>query len=177
MYCDVCNCGVHAQCYGYPLSIDIPSAEWICQSCLASASLPSGCPPIACCLCPSSQPSAGVLKRTTTSEWAHLSCALWIPEVFFRLPDGVEAIDCCQLSSERRGRRCVYCGSEFGACSECSEKQSCGCWYHITCGMRRGVLLEYRQGRGDGDAVIISYCHTHARKWRKHSRAPLRKRG
>ena len=157
----MCNCGVHAQCYGFPLSISIPSSSWICQSCLAA---PPPLPPPSCALCPS-PPTSCPLKRTTTFQWVHLSCALWIPEVFFRLSDGCDAIDCTQVGPTRRGRRCHYCGGEEGACSECSEgSEGCGRWYHITCGMRAGILLEYRQGR-DSD-VVISYCHHHAKKWR-----------
>ena len=160
VYCDLCNCGVHAQCYGHPLSLSIPSSSWICQSCLA----PSTPSPPTCALCPAHCASFCPLKRTTASSWAHLSCALWIPEAFFRLPDGCEAIDLTHMPASRRGRRCMYCGSDEGVCGECSEGEGCGGWYHITCGMRAGILLEYKQGR-DGD-VVISYCHRHARKWR-----------
>ena len=174
VYCELCQCGVHAQCYGYPLSIHIPHNEWICQSCLPAPSSPPTTsappppPPPHCCLCPT---PSGLLKRTTCGRWCHLSCALWVPEVFFRVSAGCDAIDVSRVSGGRLGRRCECCGtgSGSGACSECSEG-GCGVWYHITCGMRSGVLLEYRQGKGRED-VVISYCAQHAKQFRRRGRA------
>ena len=175
MYCDACDCGVHAQCYGYPLTTSIPTASWICQSCLASpapppssfSSFPSPPPPLRCSLCPS-PPSLCPLKRTTTGGWAHLCCALWIPEVFFRVSEGCDGVDLTQVGSVRAGRLCHYCGVRgVGVCGECTEG-GCGRWYHVTCGMRHGILLEYRHTQ-HGD-VVISLCHQHAKRWRKPRR-------
>ena len=168
MYCELCQCGVHAQCYGYPLSVHIPSQEWLCQSCLSStatATQPQ------CCLCPM---AGGLLKRTTCGRWCHISCALWIPEVFFRVGSGCDAIDVSRVSGSRYDRRCQYCGAGgVGACSECSEGVvgGCGAWYHITCGMRHGVLLEYRQGGKGREDVVISYCAQHAKQFRRRGKA------
>lgn len=182
VYCEICQCGVHAQCYGYPLSIHIPTDEWICQSCLASPPPPPtsalSAPSVPqCCLCPV---SSGLLKRTTCGRWCHISCALWIPEVFFRVSDGCDAIDVSRISGSRYGRHCQYCsdsssgsGSGSGVCSECSEgvMGGCGVWYHITCGMRHGVLLEYRQGGKGREDVVISYCAQHAKQFRRRGKA------
>ena len=182
VYCEICQCGVHAQCYGYPLSIHIPTNEWICQSCLATATQPPTALPPLCCLCPVSGGGSGLLKRTTCGRWCHISCALWIPEVFFRVSDGCDAIDVSCVSGSRYGRRCEYCGVagsggagelDGGVCSECSEGVvgGCGVWYHITCGMRHGVLLEYRQGGKGREDVVISYCAQHAKQFRRRGKA------
>ena len=40
-----------------------------------------------CVFCPNSE---GAFKKTTTGEWAHALCAMWIPEVTFQpSPDGM----------------------------------------------------------------------------------------
>lgn len=61
------------------------------------------------------------MKRTTDWRWAHLSCALWIPEVFFRGPDGREPIDIMQIPSHRWGNRCCHCGDTHGAAMTCAH--------------------------------------------------------
>lgn len=58
-------------CYGI---VTIPKGEWLCKACLAGEDEPE------CVLCPN---RGGALKRVRpgNTSWAHLSCALWIPEV------------------------------------------------------------------------------------------------
>ncbi len=52
----------------------IPIGEWLCRPCSAGEENPS------CVLCPVKN---GALKRVRPGNmsWAHLCCALWIPEV------------------------------------------------------------------------------------------------
>jgi len=165
VYCDVCNVGVHAECYGYPLTIQIPTADWICEGCLA-APMSDPTIPIRCCLCPV---LGGALKRTTVGSWCHLSCALWIPEVFFRVASGREAIDLTHILPHRLNHRCDYCGQSEGACNQCSEL-GCGRAYHITCGMKRAILLQYITGNKNEPDVVISYCTQHTKKWKPKTR-------
>ncbi|KAJ6423530.1 hypothetical protein OIU84_024486 [Salix udensis] len=54
--------------------------------------------------------SGGALKPTTTKggegSWAHVVCALLIPEVFFEDPDGREGIHCSKVPKRRWEGKC-----------------------------------------------------------------------
>eukprot|EP00457_Paulinella_chromatophora_P013760 gb/GEZN01014098.1/.p1 GENE.gb/GEZN01014098.1/~~gb/GEZN01014098.1/.p1 ORF type:complete len:224 (+),score=0.52 gb/GEZN01014098.1/:200-871(+) len=153
--CAKCHIAVHRSCYGYPL-VSHWGAEWTCDRCEWGARKES------CALCPS---RAGALKRTTDWRWAHLACALWIPECFFRFPDGREPIDYLQLvpKKSRWNQECHLCGESYGMCIKCVHK-GCDKTFHVTCGMAHNVYLEYKQNE-NGTDIIVSYCTEHARRW------------
>ncbi|KAH0508748.1 Protein Jade-3, partial [Microtus ochrogaster] len=68
VFCDKCNVCVHQACYGI---LKIPEGSWLCRSCVLGI-YPQ------CVLCPK---KGGAMKTTRTgTKWAHVSCALWIPE-------------------------------------------------------------------------------------------------
>lgn len=69
-------------CYGIPM---IPYGEWLCRVCSARDKQAR------CILCPI---EGGALKRVRpgNSSWAHLCCALWIPEVRVGNADKMEPI-------------------------------------------------------------------------------------
>eukprot|EP00731_Ephydatia_muelleri_P038104 Em0655g3a len=82
IFCDVCNVCVHQACYGIAT---VPEGEWICKPCLSEEWNAK------CVLCPN---TGGALKRVRpgNTNWAHLSCALWIPEVRVGNVDKMEPI-------------------------------------------------------------------------------------
>ena len=73
VFCDLCNICVHQACYGI---VDIPDGEWLCRACKQFGS--QAAKKVSCLFCPN---AGGAFKQTTSNHWAHLSCALWIPEV------------------------------------------------------------------------------------------------
>lgn len=160
VYCDSCNVTVHAQCYGYPLSLAIPSAEWICAACqhaqyhaLDRAQRPR------CCLCPV---EGGALKRTTLGEWCHLTCSQWIPEVFHRQPDGRHCCDTTYIAAHKYKRQCLFCAQTQGVTTDCSEA-NCSACYHVTCALQHRCYFNYQKARYGADS-IITYCPQHKRK-------------
>ncbi len=88
------------------------------------------------------------MKRTTDFQWAHVNCALWIPEgsyefmcslvVFFQDPDGRDYIDYFHIPDERWHKRCCFCKSTDGCCMSCSGVK-CDCTFHVSCGIEHNV--------------------------------------
>jgi len=156
VFCDSCNMSVHKECYGSPLVNKIPDDSWVCERCRWQAQDHS------CAMCPV---RSGAMKRTTDWQWAHLVCAQWIPEVFFRLPEGREPIDILMTPARRHNQTCIYCNQRCGVCVECSDA-TCHKWFHVTCGQRNGIFLEY-QPKESGADVIVSYCREHGKRWGK----------
>lgn len=80
VFCDFCNIGVHQACYGIT---SIPDGSWLCRTC-SLGQRPE------CVLCPN---PGGALKSTRSGQkWAHVSCALWIPEVSIGCVERMEPI-------------------------------------------------------------------------------------
>ncbi len=154
VYCERCNSGVHASCYGYPLSKEVPEGEWVCDRCSCGAQNER------CVLCPM---KSGIMKKTTDSRWAHLACAMWVPEVFFRDGMGLEAIDTFQVAERRWLNECCICKIPQGATLECGH-EGCTNTFHLSCGMKRRAHLDYEQS--GKSYVVYSFCPAHAPFWR-----------
>ncbi|GAB5364740.1 hypothetical protein AAMO2058_000996100, partial [Amorphochlora amoebiformis] len=106
----------------------------------------------------------GAMKKTTDSKWAHIACAMWVPEVFFRAGMGMEAIDTFQVAPRRWMNVCSICKIPQGACLECSH-DGCTNKFHLTCGLRRRCHLDFEESRGA--MVMYSFCPYHAGFWRE----------
>ena len=80
VFCEKCSICVHQACYGIT---NIPSGPWYCRTCAL------GIKP-KCELCPN---RGGAMKATKSGQkWAHVSCALWIPEVNIGCVEKMEPI-------------------------------------------------------------------------------------
>ncbi|XP_021803701.1 histone-lysine N-methyltransferase TRX1-like [Prunus avium] len=84
LQCDKCRMMVHARCYGELEPVG--GVLWLCNLCRPGA--PEPAPP--CCLCPV---IGGAMKPTTDGRWAHLACAIWIPETCLSDVKRMEPID------------------------------------------------------------------------------------
>ncbi|KAL1321116.1 hypothetical protein HN51_065846 [Arachis hypogaea] len=169
VFCDGCDLMVHASCYGNPLSKSIPDGDWFCERCrfkdeeaASDASSVSCC----CCLCPVTE---GAMKKTTDNRWAHIVCALLVPEVFFLDPEGREGIDCSMVPKKRWLERCYVCDSCDGCAVVCSEPK-CGLAFHVTCGIKEELCIEYKQGK-KGATIVAGFCKTHTQIWDKQQQS------
>lgn len=93
VYCDGQNCtvAVHQACYGI---VTVPTGPWFCRKCESQERSAR----VRCELCPSRD---GALKKTDNQGWAHVVCALYIPEVRFGNVTTMEPIILQLIPQER----------------------------------------------------------------------------
>ena len=78
-------------CYGI---VTVPTGPWYCRKCESQERAAR----VRCELCPSKD---GALKRTDNGGWAHVVCALYIPEVRFGNVATMEPIILALVPQER----------------------------------------------------------------------------
>ncbi|CAJ0858393.1 7050_t:CDS:10 [Entrophospora sp. SA101] len=124
VFCDGCNLAVHQECYGIPY---IPEGQWLCRKCIISPENPVVC---------------GAFKKTTTNRWAHLLCAIWIPEVWLSNHVYMEPIDNLQAIPRSRWRlKCYICEKKVGACIQCQNTHCCTA-FHVTCARKAKLCMK-----------------------------------
>ncbi|KAJ2908436.1 hypothetical protein GGI21_002888, partial [Coemansia aciculifera] len=150
VFCDGCNLAVHQDCYGVPY---IPEGQWLCRKCMLSPDTA-----VSCQLCPQ---RGGAFKKTSTNKWAHLLCALWIPEVGIANTVYMEPIDSLdQIPRSRWKLNCNLCHRKVGACIQCSQKQ-CMTAFHATCARKARLSMTVRADRRTGETVFRAFCERH----------------
>lgn len=133
VFCDGCNLAVHQDCYGVPY---IPEGQWLCRKCTVSPDRP-----VTCELCPN---SFGAFKQTSENKWAHLVCAIHIPETGVGNPMYMEPIDGIRCIPKQRWKlKCYICKNNVGACIQCSNR-SCCVAYHVTCAQEFGLYVKLK---------------------------------
>ncbi|KAF3860092.1 hypothetical protein F7725_000347 [Dissostichus mawsoni] len=120
LFCDSCNLAVHQECYGVPY---IPEGQWLCRCCLQSPQKP-----VDCVLCPN---RGGAFKQTSDGRWAHVVCAIWIPE------KGL-------VTSPRHAGKltCYLCKQKGRGASIQCHKANCYTAFHVTCAQRAGLFMK-----------------------------------
>lgn len=155
VFCDSCNICVHQACYGIT---HIPDGEWLCRPCKElgyKKDLP-------CVLCPN---TGGALKPTSQpGEWAHVACALWIPEVNIGCVKSMEPITKIkQISQTRLNLVCSICKIKKGAPIQCSIN-SCKIAYHVTCAFNAKLKMNVMAVDDRKGVKLRSYCSKHSNK-------------
>ncbi|XP_030590182.1 protein AF-17 isoform X3 [Archocentrus centrarchus] len=161
VYCDGhgCSVAVHQACYGI---VQVPTGPWFCRKCESQERAAR----VRCELCPHKD---GALKRTDSGGWAHVVCALYIPEVQFANVLTMEPIILQYVPHERYNKTCYICedhGRESkaacGACMTCN-RQGCRQAFHVTCAQMAGLLCE-EEGPEADNVKYCGYCKHHYNK-------------
>ncbi|XP_037104562.1 protein Jade-3 [Syngnathus acus] len=150
VFCDKCNICVHQACYGI---VKVPVGNWLCRTCVL------GIDP-QCLLCPK---KGGAMKATRAgTKWAHVSCALWIPEVSIACPERMEPITkVSHIPPSRWSLICSVCKIKTGACIQCSVK-NCTTPFHVTCAFEHSLEMKTILDEGD-EVKFKSYCLKHSK--------------
>lgn len=161
VYCDGngCTVAVHQACYGI---VTVPTGPWFCRKCESGENKAK----VRCELCPS---KSGALKRSDTGGWAHVVCALYIPEVRFGNVTSMEPIVLRLIPPERYNKTCYICADQgkshrasAGACMQCN-KSGCKQQFHVTCAQGLGLLCE-EAGNYLDNVKYCGYCQHHYSK-------------
>ncbi|KAK7794622.1 hypothetical protein R5R35_008147 [Gryllus longicercus] len=164
VYCDGqgCTVAVHQACYGI---VTVPTGPWFCRKCESQERAAR----VRCELCPSRD---GALKRTDNNGWAHVVCALYIPEVRFGNVTTMEPIILQLIPTERFSKVCYICEEQgkgsramIGACMQCN-KSGCKQQFHVTCAQALGLLCE-EAGNYLDNVKYCGYCQHHYSKLKK----------
>ncbi|KAF7213071.1 lysine-specific demethylase 4C isoform X4 [Nothobranchius furzeri] len=151
LYCQGCCLQVHASCYG--VAADDISEQWSCDRCLEGSFTAE------CCLC---NLRGGALKKTQNNKWAHVMCAVALPEARFSDEAKRTPIDTSRIPMQRYKLKCIYCRNrssvkrQAGACIQCSCGR-CPTSFHVTCAHAAGVVME----PDDWPYVVSVTCHRH----------------
>ena len=161
VFCDGCDLAVHQECYGVPF---IPEGQWLCRKCqLIGRGTPT------CIFCPNTD---GAFKQTNSSRWAHLLCAIWIPEVSIGNSTFMEPVmDVEKVPKPRWKLTCYICRQKMGACIQCGNK-NCYIAFHVTCARRSRLFLKMKSTHGGpasiDASVLKAYCDKHVpADWRR----------
>lgn len=164
--CVRCFLRVHKSCYGlsslHESEVETAGGAWVCDSCnheaLSEAFQSRRLTEPQCSLCCL---RGGALKKTVDGRWAHIICAILIPDVFV---DSFEVgIETKQITKARKRLQCYICKdlpmslTNKGVCIQCD----CGRSMHVTCSMASGTQFQL----GNWPEPVVARCNMHrARK-------------
>lgn len=125
------------------------------------------------------------MKPTTDGRWAHLACAIWIPETCLSDVKRMEPIDgLSRINKDRWKLLCSICGVSYGACIQCSNN-TCYAAYHPLCARAAGLCVELEDedrlyllavddDEEDQCIRLLSFCKKHRQPSNERSAADER---
>uniref|UniRef100_F1RVH1 MLLT10 histone lysine methyltransferase DOT1L cofactor n=1 Tax=Sus scrofa TaxID=9823 RepID=F1RVH1_PIG len=157
VYCDGhgCSVAVHQACYGI---VQVPTGPWFCRKCESQERAAR----VRCELCPHKD---GALKRTDNGGWAHVVCALYIPEVQFANVSTMEPIVLQSVPHDRYNKFAGLLCEEEG--NGADNVQYCGyCKYHFSKlkKSKRGSNRSYDQSLSDSSSHSQDKHHEKEKK-------------
>lgn len=154
------TCIINLDSYLFYLSIGCVAGQWLCRTC-SMGQRPD------CVLCPN---KGGAMKSARSGQkWAHVSCALWIPEVSIGSVDRMEPITkISSIPQSRWALICVLCRERVGACIQCSVKP-CKTAYHVTCAFQHGLEMRaiIEDENAEDGVKLKSYCLKHSQQTKR----------
>ncbi|KAF9919295.1 putative PHD type zinc finger protein with BAH domain-containing protein [Lobosporangium transversale] len=168
MNCQKCQLTVHRDCYGVVSTTS--NRNWYCDACLNDQN-PTCSTSYTCVLCTKSLgkgPQA--IKRTTGNNWAHVLCAVWIPEITFVDVETLSPIESIgRIRHERWKQTCFICRQKAGVCVGCGE--GCKKAFHVTCAREAGYKIAFEmqptKNVKGGLMVPMIWCPNHNLSSRK----------
>jgi len=154
VYCDGCNLGVHQNCYGL---LSIPEGGWFCKPC---SSKPGLSQTTKCHFCGF---KGGAMSQTEKSEWVHIQCAFYFPEVKFTEPNCGGTILYKEKMGKNRDGNCSICHKNVGYTLRCSNI-GCSTCFHVTCAKSKRIVLVV-----DGSDTFC-WCSKHTPKPYRYQR-------
>lgn len=151
VFCDGCELAVHQECYGVPY---IPEGSWLCRKCLLRPEAKS----VDCVFCPN---KGGAFKQTTSNQWVHLLCGMWIPECSITNPVYMEPLEVEKVPKERWKLKCSICKIREGACIQCFKK-NCVSAFHVTCARKANLYMKIKYYTNKDYSVHKCFCPKHA---------------
>nr|XP_051676641.1 protein AF-10 isoform X38 [Oryctolagus cuniculus] len=137
---------------------------------------PTGCNSQSCA---NLKPGARSFFWISHAGWAHVVCALYIPEVQFANVSTMEPIVLQSVPHDRYNKTCYICDEQgreskaaTGACMTCN-KHGCRQAFHVTCAQFAGLLCE-EEGNGADNVQYCGYCKYHFSKLKKSKRGSNR---
>ncbi|XP_056162707.1 uncharacterized protein LOC115664492 isoform X2 [Syzygium oleosum] len=160
--CSSCKVAIHAKCYGVQGDVD---GSWVCSWCKQKKG--SGCDSgNACVLCPKEGGALKPVQRkegsNATSEFAHLFCSQWMPEVYVEDLTKMEPIMNLEgIKETRRKLVCNVCKIKSGACVPCSHG-TCRISFHPICAREASYRMEIWGNFGDDNVELRAFCSRHS---------------
>lgn len=147
LICHSCGLHIHSHCYGV---ISPSSDTWLCDTC-SNDQNPLVSTLYSCSICPirdshdlnsaDRSVNSDALKRTSDNNWAHVRCAIWMPEIRFGSAQYLQPVEEIHSIPQERFREvCTICGTINGACISCAV---CSDLFHVGCAGRSNYVFGF----------------------------------
>ncbi|XP_071702488.1 uncharacterized protein [Rutidosis leptorrhynchoides] len=164
--CTSCGVAVHQRCYG--VQQDDRAGCWLCSWCKLKKDEDKSTDG-RCLLCPH---QGGALKPVRKrgvgndddglTEFAHLFCCQWMPEVYIEDTKSMEPIVNIEGIKEMQKKLvCYLCKVKCGACVRCSSG-ACRTSFHPLCAREARQKMEIWGKFGCDDVELRAFCLKHS---------------